>query len=96
MDIYHLECVACHNETAAAGLKSGPTICGDCHVRQPRLVSTRQPMGFDRSLHHRHVQHLGQECERCHHEYNEETKQIYYAKGKETTCRYCHLSKSVR
>ncbi len=49
-------------------------------------------MGFDRSLHHRHVEHMGQECERCHHEYNEETKQTYYAKGKETTCRYCHLS----
>ena len=91
MDIYHLECVACHNDTAALGLKSGPTICGDCHLRRPRLVSIRQPMGFDRSLHHRHVEHMGQECEQCHHEYNEETKEIYYAKGEETTCRYCHL-----
>jgi hypothetical protein len=95
MDVYHDECVACHNETAAAGSKSRPTICGDCHQRRSRFVSTRRPIGFDRSLHHRHVEGLGQECDRCHHEYNEETKEIFYAKGKETTCRYCHLTEET-
>ena len=27
MDIYHLNCVACHKETADAGQKSGPVVC---------------------------------------------------------------------
>ncbi len=92
MDLYHDECVACHSETAARGKKSGPTICGDCHRRRPLYVSTRTPMGFDRSLHHRHVEEVGYECARCHHEFDEETKELFYAKGKETTCRYCHQS----
>jgi hypothetical protein len=92
MDIYHDNCVSCHNEMADAGIKAGPTICGDCHRRRPLLVSSRQAMGFDRSLHHRHVEGVGQDCELCHHEYNEETKELVYIKGSEATCRYCHLS----
>ena len=50
MDIYHANCVACHQETAAAGQKSGPVVCGECHKDRPDLVSIWQPIGMDRSL----------------------------------------------
>lgn len=92
MQTYHDNCIACHDSTAAAGRASGPTTCGECHALQPQWVTQRSGMGFDRSLHHRHGEALGDRCEQCHHEYNEQTEEIYYAEGEETTCRYCHLS----
>jgi hypothetical protein len=49
MDNYHANCIACHQETAAAGQKGG-----------------------------------------CHHEFDEVTKKLFHAEGKEGTCRYCH------
>ncbi|MGD8880481.1 MAG: cytochrome c3 family protein [Desulfobacterales bacterium] len=90
MDVYHVNCVACHKETAAAKQKSGPVVCGECHRDRPDLVSIWQPIGMDRSLHYRHSKAQNEKCERCHHEFNEVTKKLYHAEGKEGTCRYCH------
>ena len=95
MDIYHANCVACHKETAAAKQKSGPLVCGECHKERPDLVSNWQPIGMDKSLHYRHSKAQDQKCERCHHQYNELTKELFYAKGKEGTCRYCHKDVKV-
>ena len=92
MQTYHDNCIACHDSTAAAGRDSGPVTCGECHAARPAWVTERSEMGFDRSLHHRHGEALGDRCELCHHEYDEQTEEIYYAEGEETTCRYCHLS----
>ena len=47
-------------------------------------------MGMDKSLHYRHSKALDNKCETCHHEYNEQTQKLFYEKGKEGTCRYCH------
>ncbi len=90
MDIYHAKCIACHKETADAREKSGPVVCGECHLERPDLVSIWQPIGMDRSLHYRHSKAQNEKCERCHHQFNEVTKKLYYAEGKEGTCRYCH------
>jgi hypothetical protein len=90
METYHVNCVACHKETADAGQKSGPVVCGECHMDRQDLVSIWQPIGMDKSLHYRHYKAQNEKCERCHHQYNEVTKKLYYAKGKEGTCRYCH------
>ncbi len=90
MDIFHTQCIACHRETAATREKSGPVSCGDCHKEEITIRSSRQPMGMDKSLHFRHSKVHKEKCETCHHEYNEQTKQLFYAKGKEGTCRYCH------
>jgi hypothetical protein len=90
MDVYHINCVACHKATADAREKSGPVVCGECHRDKPDLVSLRQTIGMDKSLHYRHSKAHDEKCERCHHQYNEVTKELYYAKGKEGTCRYCH------
>lgn len=97
MDIYHAECIGCHKETAASGQPAGPVeTCNDCHTPKTDLVSSRSPMAFDNSLHFRHTEankdaKTGKgDCARCHHEYNEKTKTLYYAKEKEGSCRYCH------
>jgi hypothetical protein len=94
MEIYHTNCIACHRETSAAGEKSGPVTCGNCHRDKTRVLSSWQPIGMDKSLHYRHVKANQEKCERCHHEFNEETKKLFYAKGKEGTCRYCHPEKA--
>ena len=77
-DIYHQECMACHKEIIAEGEKSGPVeVCGECHLEKPGVMSSRQPMGFDKSLHLRHSKASDDKCERCHHEYNEKTKKLF-------------------
>ena len=52
-------------------------------------------------LHYRHVASKDipaynddkDNCGVCHHEYDKDKKQTFYAKGKESSCRYCHLDK---
>lgn len=90
MDIYHTFCIDCHTQMKAEGDESGPVTCGKCH-QETDYVSTRQPMGFDKSLHYRHSKSQEKKCERCHHKYNAEEQKLVYDKGNEGTCRYCHL-----
>lgn len=93
MNIYHDNCIACHTDIQAAGRKSGPVTCGECHVKEPNIASAWQPIGMDKSLHYRHVKASktdNKDCGQCHHAYNEQTKTLFYDKGKEGSCRYCH------
>ncbi|MFZ7127750.1 MAG: sulfate respiration complex hexadecaheme cytochrome HmcA [Desulfobacterales bacterium] len=93
MNAYHDNCIACHTEVQAAGRKSGPVTCGECHVKSPGVVSDRQPIQLDKSLHYRHLKAAKAEekdCGLCHHAYNEQTQALFYDKGKEGSCRYCH------
>ena len=94
MDLYHTNCISCHKETKAAKEKSGPLECGGCHQDQVTVMSSWQPIGMDKSLHYRHSKAMDNKCEKCHHEYNENTKKLFYAKDKEGTCRYCHREKT--
>ena len=94
MDIYHDNCISCHKETKAAKEASGPIECGGCHQEQITVMSSWRPIGMDKSLHYRHSKAQDKKCEKCHHEYNENTKKLFYAKGKEGTCRYCHGEKT--
>jgi nitrate/TMAO reductase-like tetraheme cytochrome c subunit len=82
MEIYHVNCIACHKETAERGPKSGPVVCGECHKDRPELVSIWQPIGMDRSLHYRHSKAQNEKCERCHHQYNEVTKSYIMQRAK--------------
>ena len=93
MDIYHDNCIACHNETKNAKEKSGPVVCGECHIDKPGVISAWQSIGMDNSLHYRHSKAQDDKCDKCHHEYNAATNKLFYAKGKEGTCRYCHREK---
>jgi Class III cytochrome C family len=91
---YHQKCIACHGKLKIANEKAGPVECEGCHTEKARFASSRQPMGFDKSLHFRHSESQDNKCEHCHHEYNEKTKTLFYAKGQQETCRYCHGSET--
>ncbi|UCD33636.1 MAG: cytochrome c3 family protein [Desulfobacterales bacterium] len=90
MNIYHNNCIGCHSKMLKADEKTGPIVCGECHRKKYMVISSRAPMGFDRSLHYRHYLAQKEKCEACHHEYDQENKKLVYAEGKEGTCRYCH------
>jgi len=95
MDIYHDNCITCHKASADSGYKAGPILCGDCHKWEAPYESSRQPIGFDYSLHYRHVLANDEKCELCHHVYDAEQKELYYAKGQESSCRDCHREVST-
>lgn len=94
MDIYHNNCISCHAEMLSTKEKTGPVECGECHRKNPNMVSSRVPMGFDKSLHFRHSRAQKDKCERCHHEYDQKSKTLIYTEGNEGTCRYCHKKKT--
>jgi hypothetical protein len=94
MNIYHKACIGCHGEMNLAKEPSGPLDCGGCHQEQVTVISSWRPIGMDKSLHYRHSKAQDNKCEQCHHEYDENTKKLFYAKGKEGTCRYCHGEKT--
>lgn len=89
----HPGCVTCHRDTAAAGQKSGPVACGQCHAWRGPAESTRKAMRFDASLHHRHDKATKGECKACHHVYDEAQKKLVYKKGAEESCLACHGKK---
>jgi hypothetical protein len=94
MDLYHENCISCHEEIASEGSKSGPVACGDCHRRHPIYLSSRQPFGFDKSLHYRHVKANNEKCDGCHHLFDETKKELIYVEGREDSCRDCHREKT--
>jgi len=94
MDLYHENCIGCHEEIASEGAKAGPVACGDCHRRHPAYISSRLPFGFDNSLHYRHVEAAKEECKACHHVYDEAAKKLVYVKDKESSCRDCHRAET--
>ena len=94
MNVYHEGCIACHGKMNLSKEKTGPIECDDCHTGKEKYRSTRQAMGFDTSLHFAHSQSADNKCEKCHHAYNETKKELFYDKGKEGSCRYCHEQKT--
>ncbi len=86
MDIFHNSCIECHKDTTAENDKSGPIVCGECHLEKPNVISFRQPMGLDKSLHFRHSKAHDKKCETCH----SDCKTGKYKKETEDTCRACH------
>ncbi|MCU0560159.1 MAG: cytochrome c family protein [Desulfobacterales bacterium] len=94
MEVYHTHCIDCHRQTTAAGEKSGPVVCAGCHADK-QVASSWADIGMDKSLHYRHVKAQENKCEACHHQFDPTAKKLFYAKGKEETCRYCHLDRTV-
>ena len=90
IDLYHDDCIGCHQERASANQAAGPVACGDCHRQRPAYVSSRQPFGFDKSLHSRHIKASQEKCDGCHHRYDEVKKELVYVEGEESSCRDCH------
>jgi hypothetical protein len=90
LDLYHENCIACHEERASTGAAAGPVACGDCHRRRPGYELARQPFGFDKSLHYRHIKATDEKCDACHHLYDEAAEKLVYVEGEESSCRDCH------
>ncbi|WP_299976242.1 sulfate respiration complex hexadecaheme cytochrome HmcA [Desulfobacula sp.] len=103
MDSYHAECIACHVEKKASNEKAGPVTadCRSCHATTKPMGSSWEEIKFDKSLHFIHESSdqikgmdpsIKENCSSCHHKYNEKTKEIFYIKGEEESCSYCHKS----
>lgn len=101
--IYHEGCIGCHMETAAAGKPSGPLdgFCRSCHNARPPAGAALDA-GMDKVLHYRHVASKDisapkdkDNCGVCHHDFDPKTQKLFYAKGKESSCRYCHGAKEA-
>jgi len=93
MNAYHDECMNCHKEKSKEKKKTGPVICGDCHIEKLKSIEIKYPIiEFDFQVHDTHDKKLKEKnikdnCDLCHHVYNEE---LVYEKGKEWSCYYCH------
>jgi len=101
MALYHDNCIACHSEKKAAGEAFGPDAadCRACHSGEKAENSSWNKIEFNKSLHFIHESSSEikgmtasdkDNCSRCHHKYNEKTKEIFYIKGEEESCAYCH------
>ena len=100
-DIYHAKCIGCHAQQAAAGKKAGPQdgFCRSCHNADLPGATARVDAGMDKVLHYRHLASkditpaaAGQDnCNACHHKYDQAAKKLVSDKGQEGSCRYCHL-----
>ena len=90
LDIYHTNCINCHEERAAEDLETGPVECGECHQLRPKVIAAQEVINFDSSMHHRHIVAAENKCESCHHIVDAENNKIPYVKGKEDSCRACH------
>ncbi|MBE0425928.1 MAG: hypothetical protein IBX72_04675 [Nitrospirae bacterium] len=93
MNAYHDECMDCHKKKTKQGEKSGPIVCGACHMKELELAEIKYPIvEFDFKVHDTHDKKLRERkiednCDLCHHIYNEE---LVYEKGEEWSCYYCH------
>jgi len=106
MNIYHDNCLACHQEYEEAGRESGPLICGDCHLRETVYELSVSPLALDYSLHQRHVVAAADSCGICHHVLDDEYAEVYGddrivegvsrgVSGPLRSCRDCHLEEAV-
>ncbi len=45
MELYHNNCIACHEETLKTGIDSGPVTCGGCHLEEGTTRNGPAPHG---------------------------------------------------
>lgn len=98
---FHDNCIGCHEKITRQGEPAGPRAgeCRLCHTPTDPDRSAWTAMRFDHSLHARHdtsprigpaAEADSANCSACHHRYNVETQTLYYEKGTEGACQYCH------
>ncbi len=110
MDLYHDNCIVCHEQKKSAGEPAGPTTaqCRQCHgasVPDPDPGTHWEKIEFDRSLHYLHEvsDHIPSpdkavspdNCQACHHQYDDAAQQIVFERGSESACIYCHKKESA-
>jgi hypothetical protein len=88
---YHDKCITCHQKRIGEKKKSGPVLCGECHVKKSEQRASSFPVvAFDFVSHDQHVRKLNNKCDPCHHSYDREDKELVYERGTEQSCSYCH------
>jgi hypothetical protein len=98
---FHDNCIGCHTEMTRRGEPAGPRAgeCRLCHAPAAPDRSAWTAMRFDHSLHARHetsprigpaAETDSANCSACHHRYDADTRTLYYEKGTEGACQYCH------
>jgi len=101
MEMYHMECISCHEEKKSENKATGPVTdqCGACHVRKPTVAPGQKKIAFDKSLHYIHANsdkikavdaEDEQNCSACHHVFDPDKDTLVYKKGEEGSCLYCH------
>ena len=91
MDTWHKACMDCHKDLVKNGERSGPMTCGECHPKGEREPLAKMPaIGFYDAYHDFHMETLSGGCEQCHHDYDANTGELYYAEGSEAACVECH------
>ncbi|MGQ9921637.1 MAG: cytochrome c3 family protein [Desulfobacca sp.] len=85
-DIYHANCIGCHNDYVAAGKKSGPQdgFCRSCHNATAAFDVAKLDAGMDKVLHYRHLvaKHIvgggkeSENCSACHHVLDPATRKL--------------------
>jgi len=89
MNAWHRRCIGCHQKTLATEISTGPLTCGQCHIRRaPAVPEIAGPAFYD--VYHELHEDLDGGCGLCHHEYDAEKDELYYAEGAEVACRECH------
>jgi hypothetical protein len=103
--LYHDNCIVCHEQQKSAGKPAGPTTaeCRQCHgasVPDPEPGTHWEKIDFNRSLHYIHEvsdniaapnpESSPDNCQACHHQYDESLQQIVMERGTESACIYCH------
>ncbi len=89
INLYHDNCLECHEEKNKAGMTNAPLACGECH-KESVAEKKRPSIPFEKQIHQLHVKAEDNKCEVCHHGYDETTKKKVYQKGKEQACSDCH------
>lgn len=96
MDLYHAECIGCHQQQRSQKLAAGPETCNGCHPKQAVAQSVWQPIALDKSLHYRHVRAAQNQCGTCHHDFDVLSQKLVYKQGQEDSCRFCHRDQTLK
>ena len=86
MRSYHAECIGCHKNIHKAHKKSGPVVCGKCHlINNTSIKKTDWPSArFDFHSNNLHIKFPDGDCLGCHH-----TGDLF-------SCRKCHREKDEK
>lgn len=104
-EIYHRNCISCHAEASAKGLKAGPQDgeCRSCHNPNPTIVSSWKKVPSSKSTHYVHVSSKSikpidgadKNCGACHHVFDKAKDKLVWGRDKEDACAACHGQKTV-
>ena len=101
---YHNKCLDCHRKQTDKDINPPKEeSCRVCHNANygNKKDAKWKTLNFDKDLHTSHIKSnklkstnpkYSENCYLCHRSYDEKTGKTFYEKGKEESCKYCHLA----